>query len=153
MAHAHYVREWPRGPFGYPNEQRRNATIRQPAIPTEQSAADELVCSSRTLRRWRQQAAATGSPDRRGVRGGRRLKLSRRGAYVLYWLKTIAPEATHLECDSAMQFLCGEHMSQSQWSKELARLGFTRKKLAHLSRRRDESQRVSWWTSPPMAPP
>eukprot|EP01043_Picozoa_sp_COSAG02_P024844 COSAG02_NODE_1374_length_13005_cov_5.606152_7_plen_182_part_00 len=51
-----------------------------------------------------------------------------------------------------VQFLTGEVLKRSQCSKELKRLGFTRKKLAHLSRRRDEAQRVSWWTSPPMPP-
>lgn len=145
-----YVRQWPRGPYGYANEQRRNATILQPAHPTAQSRADMMVCSSRTLRRWRRQVALLGHPDRRGVRGGRRLKLSYKAAYILYWYKSVRADATYRQCRRMIDFLCNEPLSPGQCSKELRRLGFTRKKLAHLSRRRDEAQRVSWWTSPPM---
>ena len=77
-----YVREWPRGCLGYANEQRRNATVLQPAVPTVQSEADRIVCSDRTLRRWKARVRREGHCDRRGRGGGRRLKLSRMGAYL-----------------------------------------------------------------------
>ena len=145
-----YIRQWPRGPYGYPNEQRRNATVLQPAVATPQSRADLLVCSARTLRRWRAQVQRLGHADRRGVNGGRPLKLSCKAAYVLYWYKTVRADATYRQCRRMVQFLCNEDLRPNQCSRELRRLGFTRKKLAHLSRRRDEAQRVSWWISPPM---
>jgi hypothetical protein len=80
----------------------------------------------------------------------RRLKLSYKAAYILYWYKSVRADATYRQCRRMIDFLCNEPLSPGQCSKELRRLGFTRKKLAHLSRRRDEAQRVSWWTSPPM---
>ena len=60
-----YVREWPRGCLGYANEQRRNATLLQPAVPTVQSEADRIVCSDRTLRRWKARVRREGHCDRR----------------------------------------------------------------------------------------
>ena len=144
-----YVREWPRGCLGYANEQRRNATVLQPAVPTVQSEADRIVCSDRTLRRWQARVRREGHCDRRGRGGGRRLKLSCMGAYLIFWWKQLFPEATFIKVACVVKAGTGETLRQSQYSKELKRLGFTRKRLAHLSRRRCEADRVRWWTQRP----
>lgn len=148
MAAGAYARDWPAGPSGYTNSARRNATVLQPAVPTLQSEADLSQPSRTTLRRWHAQIAATGNCDRRGPAGGRPLKLSATGAYLLWFFKTHYPAAYYTECAEWLELTHGE-ITQSQWSRELARLGFTRKKLEWLSRQRDEAQRCEWWCAPP----
>ena len=149
MAAGAYARDWPAGPSGYTNSARRNATVLQPAVPTLQSEADLSQPSRTTLRRWHAQIAATGNCDRRGPAGGRPLKLSATGAYLLWFFKTHYPAAYYTECAEWLELTHGEEITQSQWSRELARLGFTRKKLEWLSRQRDEAQRCEWWCAPP----
>ena len=148
---APYVREWPAGCLGYTNSARRNATVNQPppALASEQSRADIAQPSATTLRRWRAQLIQAGHADRRGPGGGRPLKLSGTGAYLLWFLKQNEPDATFVECHEWLQLTAQEEIEQSQWSRELRRLGLTRKKLEWLSRRRDEHQRCEWWINTP----
>ena len=80
--------------------------------------------------------AREGVESRRGRGGGRRLKLSRMGAYLIFWWKQLFPEATLVKVACVVKTGTGETLRQSQYSKELKRLGFTRKRLAHRRCRR-----------------
>lgn len=146
-----YVRDWPAGCLGYTNSARRNATVLQPLVPTPQSEADRAQPSRTTLRRWEAQVLATGSADRKGPGGGRPLKFGADTAFLLWFFKIHYPQATYAECAEWLEAAptCGQHMPQYQWSRELVRLGFTRKKLEWLSRQRDEAQRCEWWFNTP----
>jgi hypothetical protein len=78
----------PYGCLGYTNIQRRNATINQPNHPTVRSNADLLVPSKSSVQRWNRRVAARGNPDRLGAKGFRgKFKLSRRGAFTIWWYK------------------------------------------------------------------
>eukprot|EP01046_Picozoa_sp_COSAG06_P054712 COSAG06_NODE_9829_length_1808_cov_1.409011_2_plen_259_part_00 len=147
-----YAREFPRGPRGYLDVTRRNAIIASAAPrPTLQSYVDTMVPSARTLRRWKKQVRELGHPNRRGIRGHRKLKLSRGGAFVIWWYKHVRPSATYLEVRRFVQVCVGELISAPQLSRELKRLGFSRMRLQRQSRNRDEADRVRWWTNAPNA--
>ena len=142
----------PYGPYGYTNIQRRNATVNQPALPTLQSAADRLVPSQRSLRRWRERIRTHGHPDRLGAKGRRgKFLLSRRGAFLIWWYKHLRPGALFIEVRQFLDTCTSEALSASQCSRELKRLGFTRKKLERQSKNRCEASRVRWWTCAPTA--
>ena len=133
-----YVREFPRGPRGYLDVTRRNA-IRASVVtaPTLQSVVDTMVPSARTLRRWKKQVRELGHANRRGVRGHRQRKLSRAGAFVIWWFKHCRPGATYHEVRRFVRVATGELISAPQLSRELRRLGFSRKKLQRMSQNRD----------------
>jgi transposase len=153
MASPAPTRAIPYGPYGYTDIQRRNATVNQPAIPTLRSVADRCVPSERSLRRWQQRIRERGNPDRLGAKGKRgKFKLSRRGAFIIWYFKHIKPAALFIEVRRFLQTCTGEPLNATQLSRELKRLGFTRKKLQRQSKNRCEASRVHWWTHGPDAP-
>jgi hypothetical protein len=143
----------PYGCLGYTNIQRRNATINQPNHPTVRSNADLLVPSKSSVQRWNRRVAARGNPDRLGAKGFRgKFKLSRRGAFTIWWYKHTRPGALFVEVRRFLAIATGESLTPSQCSRELKRLGFTRKKLQRQSKNRCEASRVRWWTNDPNRP-
>jgi hypothetical protein len=149
-------REWPctqgNAGRGYANCARRNAIIHQPAIPTLKSAADRLVPAERTIRRWTRQRQQLGHVNQLPHGGGRKLKLSRAGAAWLWWAVMVDASSTFLERRAFIWAVCHEILRPSQCSKELKRLGFSRKRLEYWSRRRNEASRVMFWTHTPHHP-
>ena len=75
--------------------------------------------------------------------------LSESDAAFLCILKCEYPQASLSECRLALEIERGKLVSTSTISRELKRLGMTRKKLQRFSCRRNEDSRVCWWTRPP----
>ena len=75
--------------------------------------------------------------------------LSEEDAAFLCILKCEYPQASLAECRVALELERGKIVSDSTISRELSRLGMTRKKLQRFSSRRNEESRVRWWTKPP----
>ena len=75
--------------------------------------------------------------------------LSEEDAAFLCLLKCNYPQASLAECQLALEIERGKTVSISTVSREIKRLGMTRKKLQRFSSRRDEDSRVRWWTQPP----
>ena len=83
---------------------------------------------------------------------GRRLReciLSEEDAAFLCVLKCEYPQASLDECKLALELERGKIVSLSTVSREIVRLGMTRKKMSRFSCKRDENSRVRWWTQPP----
>eukprot|EP01043_Picozoa_sp_COSAG02_P007797 COSAG02_NODE_240_length_27672_cov_67.291445_4_plen_172_part_00 len=110
-----------------------------------------MVPSARTLRRWKNQVLVLGHANRRGISGHRQLKLSRAGAYAIWWYKHIHPGASYIEVKQFVHAAVGETIKPPQLSRELKRLGFSRMMLQRASKNRDEEDRVRWWTNVPNA--
>jgi hypothetical protein len=75
--------------------------------------------------------------------------LSQEDAHALCLFKLTSPTASLAECQQFVTQAQGKLVSTATISRELSRLGFTRKRVQHYSNRRDEASRVSWWTCPP----
>ena len=75
--------------------------------------------------------------------------LTEEDAAFLCILKCEYPQASLSECQIALELERGKFVSLSTVSREIQRLGMTRKKLQRFSCRRDEAARVRWWTMPP----
>ena len=75
--------------------------------------------------------------------------LSMEDAAFLFILKCEYPQASLAECQLALETERGKLVSLATVSREIKRLGMTRKKLQRFSIRRDEQSRVRWWTMPP----
>ena len=75
--------------------------------------------------------------------------LSEYDAAFLCILKCEYPQASLDECRLALEIERGKVVSNSTVSRELKRLGMTRKKMQRYSIRRSEDSRVAWWTRPP----
>ena len=87
-----------------------------------------------------------------GTRSGPRIATMRLGpedAAFLCLLKLTYPQASLSECAMALESECGKIVSLATISREIRRLGMTRKKMQHYSTKRDENMRVAWWTRPP----
>ena len=70
-------------------------------------------------------------------------------AAFLCILKCEYPQASLAECQIALHSERGKLVSLATVSREIKRLGMTRKKMQRFSCRRDEASRVRWWTMPP----
>ena len=103
-----------RGNSGRGNQDaaRQNATLLQPAVPTVRSAADLLVRSARTVRRWWLQIRRTGSPNRRAHAGGRKYKLSKRWAWLLFWAVMVDSSASFVELRDLLKAMLREDLEQ-----------------------------------------
>ena len=86
--------------------------------------------------------------SRRGPRPNQCI-LNQEDAAFLCLLKVSYPQASLEECKLALLIERGKDVSTSTISRELIRLGMTRKRLQFYSTRRDENRRVAWWTTPP----
>ena len=75
--------------------------------------------------------------------------LDEEDAAFLCLLKLTYPQASLSECSMALETERGKIVSLATVSREIRRLGMTRKKMQHYSTRRDEDLRVAWWTRPP----
>ena len=103
------------------------------------------ISQSTVIRIWRDSGAIQGKT-------GTRLQLcslTEDDAAFLCLLKVTYPQASLSECQLALEIERGKVVSLSTVSRELRRLGMTRKKMERFSTRRDEDRRVSWWTTPP----
>ena len=74
--------------------------------------------------------------------------LTEADAAFLCVLKCEYPQASLSECRLALEIERGKVVSDSTISRELQRLGMTRKKMQRYSTRRSEDLRVRWWTKP-----
>ena len=74
--------------------------------------------------------------------------LTEADAVFLCILKCEYPQASLAECRLALELERGKIVSDSTISRELQRLGMTRKKMQRYSTRRSEDLRVRWWTQP-----
>ena len=75
--------------------------------------------------------------------------LSEQDAAFLCLLKCTYPQASLVECQIALLIERGKLVSLPTVSREIKRLGMTRKIVQSFSTRRDENRRVAWWTNPP----
>ena len=75
--------------------------------------------------------------------------LSQSDAAFLCFLKCEYPQASLSECRVALEIERGKVVSTSTVSRELKRLGMTRKRMQRFSIKRNEDMRVRWWTKPP----
>ncbi len=80
---------------------------------------------------------------------GPKLLLSPEMAASLAVMTLGYPQISLFECQCYMQQAHGIRVSLSTISREFKRLGFSRKIIKRESNKRDEEQRVQWWTSPP----
>jgi transposase len=78
-----------------------------------------------------------------------RFKLDEEDAYVLGLFKMSYPVASLEECQQLLALGQGKIVSASTVSRELQRMGFSRKRVQRYSCRRDETQRVAFWRNPP----
>ena len=69
-------------------------------------------------------------------------------AAVLAVLTFGNPQVSLTESQAFLHQGFGLNISQSTISREFRRLGFSRKQVHRVSIKRDEDQRVAWWTSP-----
>ena len=117
-----------------------------PPSETTRSIAKRLNVSQSTVVR------VLNSGDDSLDNNGHRLRdcvLSEEDATFLCVLKCEYPQASLEECQLALELERGKAISISTVSRELKRLGMTRKKMQRFSCRRDENARVRWWTHPP----
>ena len=134
-------------PVGVPYPDWIRAQIQDsPVIESTRSIARRLNLSQSTVSRiLRSDLSAR---DNSGVRLSECI-LTEDDASFLCILKCEYPQASLTECQLALELERGKVVSLSTVSRELQRLGMTRKKLQRFSCRRDENSRVRWWTMPP----
>ena len=134
-------------PVGVPYPDWIRAQIQDsPVNQSTRSIARKMNLSQSTVSRiLRSDLSAR---DNSGVRL-RECILTEDDATFLCTLKCEYPQASLAECQIALDLERGKVVSLSTVSRELKRLGMTRKKLQRFSCRRDESARVRWWTMPP----
>jgi transposase len=117
-----------------------------PLVETTRSIAKRVGVSQSTVVRILNSDLASRS------RNGERFwecVLSESDAAFLCILKCEYPQASLSECRVALEIERGKVVSNSTVSRELQRLGMTRKKMQRYSSRRSEDSRVGWWTKPP----
>ena len=124
----------------------RGHILDSPVCETTRSIAKRLNVSQSTVVR------VLNEEDNRVRREGPRPNkciLSQDDAAFLCLLKCHYPQASLAECQLALDIERSKQVSLSTISRELKRLGMTRKKMQRFSSRRDEDSRVRWWTHPP----
>ena len=117
-----------------------------PATETTRCIAQRLNVSQSTVSRVLR--AHLSSPQVDGSRHSERV-LTEDDAAFLCILKCEYPQVSLSECQLALESERGKIVSLATVSREIQRLGMTRKKMQRFSSRRDESARVRWWTMPP----
>ena len=134
-------------PFGvaYPDWLRVQIE-NSPAIETTRSIAQRLNVSQSTVSRVLRSNLS--NADNARSRNEDRA-LSEKDAAFLCILKCEYPQASLSECQLAIELERGKLVSLATVSREIRRLGMTRKKMQRFSCRRDEASRVRWWTMPP----
>ena len=129
----------------YPDWLRAEVLDSHPGESSRDVAENLSISQSTVIRIWRDAGAIQG-------KSGTRLQLcslNEEDATFLCLLKVTYPQASLSECQLAIEIERGKLVSLSTVSRELRRLGMTRKKMERFSTRRDEDRRVSWWTNPP----
>ena len=134
-------------PIGVPYPDWVRAQIQtSPASESTRAIAHRLNVSQSTVSRiLRSDFSAR---DNHGARLAECL-LTEEDAAFLCILKCEYPQASLVECQIALELERGKVVSLSTVSREIRRLGMTRKKMQRFSCRRDEDSRVRWWTMPP----
>ena len=142
-----------RGHFGtYSMRQRDRAMIANGRSVKERAAS--IGASTRSIQRWDRRLKLTGNyePNEGGRwRRGRQRKLSADGVLALFWLKVNFPEASSEECRLWVWNAVQIDMSAVNISMELKLMGLTRKRMRYVSKNRNETQRVNYWTQGPFA--
>ena len=107
-----------------------------------------------TIRTWISRYKSNGQiPEPLPLRNGRSPTLSEEDAYALWLFKNSVRTASGRVCQHFIELACGKQISRSTISKEIVRrLGLTRNKIQNISNRRDEQQRVNWWSNGPFHP-
>ena len=124
----------------------RAKVLEAPVHESTRSIAVRLKISQSTVSRiLKQNESVSGKP---GPMSGSCL-LTEDDAAFLCLLKCSYPQASLIECQIALLIERGKQVSVATVSRELKRLGMTRKLMQSFSTRRDESRRVAWWTNPP----
>ena len=129
----------------YPDWLRARVLEASP-FETTRSIARRLGISQATVSRW------ICEPSTHGTATGPRLHtctLSKEDAAFLCVLKLTYPQASLMECKLALLLERNKDVSLATVSREIKRLGMTRKVIQRFSNRRDEDRRVAWWTTPP----
>ena len=124
----------------------RGKILGSPLVETTRSIARRLDISQSTVVR------VLNDDGDHIVRNGPRLNeciLTEEDAAFLCLLKCHYPQASLAECQLALEIERSKVVSISTVSRELKRLGMTRKKMQRFSSKRDEDSRVRWWTQPP----
>ena len=134
-------------PVGVPYPDWFRAQIQAaPAIETTRSIARRFRVSQSTVVKILNSDLSSRSQN------GRRFAecvLSQSDAAFLCILKCEYPQASLAECCVALETERGKVVSISTVSRELKRLGTTRKRMQRFLTRRNEDMRVRWWTRPP----
>ena len=134
-------------PSGVPYPDWLRAQIENsPATETTRCIAQRLNVSQSTVSRVLRSTLTL--PDSTPHRNKERM-LTEEDAAFLCILKCEYPQASLSECQLALELERGKLVSLATVSREIQRLGMTRKKMQRFSCRRDESARVRWWTMPP----
>ena len=122
------------------------AIVDSPLYESTRDIADRLGISQSTVVR-----VLASDGHSRGNSGPRlvSMRLDPEDAAFLCLLKLTYPQASLSECAMALESERGKIVSLATVSREIRRLGMTRKKMQHYSTRRDEDMRVAWWTRPP----
>ena len=129
----------------------RDRAMANPGRPmTERS---HNICHVSTLYRWmaRQRREGHYEPREQGAWArGRLASLSVLGVYSLFWLVANYPQASRREKVDWIWYSTGVTVTPEQVSAEQKRMGITTKKMQYWSGRRNEQQRVDYWTRGPM---
>ena len=111
------------------------------------------LVSIRTLQRWRKRQREEGHyepRDRGRWRRGPELHLTLAGALLLFWYQLNVPNAPRRHVQTLLWLERGEWLTLQGVSRERRRLGFTKKKMQYYSGKRNEQQRVDFWTNGPL---
>ena len=134
-------------PVGVPYPDWLRARIQEaPCVESTRSIAKRFNVSQSTVVRMLTSDLA--SRSRNGNRYAECI-LSQADASFLCILKCEYPQASLAECQVALELERGKTVSLATVSRELKRLGMTRKKMQRFSSRRSEDSHVFWWTRPP----
>ena len=131
--------------IAYPDWLRARIHDSPPSESTRSIASRLHVSQSTVVRVLNSATASTGLNGQRQ----RECILTEDDASFLCVLKCEYPQASLYECQIALELERGKAVSISTVSREIRRLGMTRKKMSRFSCKRDENARVRWWTHPP----
>jgi len=147
-SHRLVKRMRPRVP--YPNYTRHNVATSLGSV--SERARRDNVSESFVYRLDREMKANGGDWRRRASSKslGSPRKLKPREAGLLLWQKCILRTASLADAQKLLKLATGKTVSKSTVSREWKRLGLTAKRVERISSRRDESDRVAYWSNGPL---
>lgn len=109
-----------------------------------------LEGTTRSVQRYKRKLRDGESLAPKKRRGGTGCHLSQEAAFVIWWFCTVLVAASHDDLAGAVLAMTRETASQSQITRELARLGLTRKVLNKRSAAQNEDSRINFWRRGPL---